>query len=201
MPNHLENPSCDRIVELLEAFVDGELTAAENALVEGHCRFCRSCSKELIRAQRLAQELRSLPGYECPPRLAQSVMRQAAAEASRAGRQRPSLGRRLADRLSAAWQPALRPALAGGLLAAMVAVGALLAPPARLAQPEASPSAAELARAEAEIKLAFAYLGKVGEHAGLTVRDEVIGHMVAPTRRVLGAGGSAADRRSQPRGG
>ena len=75
----------------------------------------------------------------------------------------------------------LRPALAGAFVAALAA-GALLlthrpAPP--------RPSPAEVAQAELEIKLAFAYLGRVGREAGMRVRDEVVAGVILPTRRAL----------------
>lgn len=47
-------------------------------------------------------------------------------------------------------------------------------------------SAAELAEAEREVKLAFAYIGRVGRQAGDRMTAEVLDQVVQPTRRALG---------------
>jgi anti-sigma factor RsiW len=211
--------SCEEVLALLDAWPDGELSAEEAGRIERHAALCPACAEEVALARRLSEELRGLPPLVCPPEVTRRVLAVAAAQARASGEDAaaaaatsPSGGapgrslwsllfgrlthrgappgtgsapRRPPSDLRGSW---LRPALAGALVATLTGAGALVL---TRRPPEPRPSAEELARAEIEIKLAFAYLGRVGREAGVRVRDEVMANVIAPTQRAI-AGGEAA---------
>lgn len=187
-----EPHTCSRFQELIERFVDGELTAAEADFVRAHAAACPACREELARAREVVRELRRLPPLSCPPQVTAAVLARAAAEA---GEERPAAPRSHQTsrrgggwwrRLSAApaWRPLWGPALAAAAAAAFLASALLLPHPAP--SPAGTMSAAELAETEQEIKLAFAYIGRVGRQAGDRVSDEMVDQVLTPTRRAMG---------------
>src|SRR4030095_5011266 len=52
---------CDEALEILEAYLDGDLPAAEASRVREHLERCPACAAELELAGRIQRELRSLP--------------------------------------------------------------------------------------------------------------------------------------------
>jgi hypothetical protein len=60
---------CERIEELLSAFLEGELNPEEMALVEGHLEGCPDCSSLLGILQRAQQALSGFPEVAVSPRL------------------------------------------------------------------------------------------------------------------------------------
>jgi anti-sigma factor RsiW len=212
MPDRTDLDSCTRFADLAEAFVDGELEGTDDAFARTHAAACPACAAELARARELAAALRRLPEQRCPPRVTAAVLARAAAEdeAARARReeletpQAPTLGRRWLPgggraagqrRRRWAWQTGL----AAAAVVALTVATALLVPRAPspaglqgdsatrpLGAPAAAMTPAEAARAEDQVKLAFAYIGRVGRQAGDRVTDEVIDNVIAPARRAFG---------------
>jgi hypothetical protein len=60
---------CERIEELLSAFLEGELNPEEKALVEGHLESCPGCASLLGILQRARQALTGFPEVAVSPRL------------------------------------------------------------------------------------------------------------------------------------
>lgn len=148
--NHIQD--CERIDELLEAFLDGELEVGEAMAVERHVAECRQCSDSLALAERIRDTLRSAGEPACPEGLTPAIERLAS-------RTRPSAGN---------W----RKALAAGLAA--LAIGAAVA----WQQPwqgRQEPSAAELAQARQELRVALGYIAEAGQQAGRDVGTVVTG--------------------------
>ncbi|MCP4655870.1 MAG: hypothetical protein GY856_10680 [bacterium] len=166
--DRLECPATD---SLIEAYVDAELETGERRRIEAHLDSCAACSSQLELARRIRSELRELEPQSCPQHVTSAVL--AHAEAF------PTWRRRLASWLAPPrlWQPAL--AL---LLAAALGIGfwySTIRGPARQ-------QAAEVARAEAEVKLALAYLGRIGQRTGTAVGGEVLeDRVVAPIARSI----------------
>ena len=156
--------ACDEVLDALEAFLDGDLEAAEAARIKKHLEGCPACAAELALAERIQRELRSLPQLDCPPEVLERVQRAsgkvlpfAAPAGSAPSSRRSSLRPRLA---AAAALVALT--LGGGLVFL------------QFQEQSQQPSAAEVARAEREARFALAYFGKVSRRASLDLRDQVI---------------------------
>src|SRR4051812_32105784 len=68
---------CDEALDLLEPFLDGDLSPAESARLQAHLSGCAACAAELALAGRVQAGLRALPQPDCPPelltRLAQTI--------------------------------------------------------------------------------------------------------------------------------
>ena len=134
--------------------MDGDLAAEEIAKVAGHLADCPDCREELALARAVAQELRTLPALECPPR----VVEDAAARLGTVGRK--TLVQRLLDWIGGRNVFTLRPAMAVMVLV-IAAVSVFV-----LSQHEQSPFSRapeytdqELELAKLDAMLAFAYLG------------------------------------------
>lgn len=153
---------------LIEAYLDDLLSAAERRRFEQRLLTDADVAAELRFAQRIQEGLRQLPVERCP----ESVV----------GHQPPHL------RAHRWWQRALaavpRPVVwQGATAAAALALTAALAapwlipsvsPPHVASHPgvEASqPTSAEVAQAQHDVELAFAYLGRLGRTAESSVRD------------------------------
>lgn len=177
-PSHDAALDCREAEALLDPFLDGELDAARLATLETHLEGCESCGDELALARRIRSELHELPGLSCPPPVTRAVFEHAEAH--------PTLGERL-RRLGfghRVWQPVF-----AALVAVVLGVGYW-----RLATPPPPPgsqsayTAEEIAQAEAELKLALAYLGDIGEKARDQLSAEVSDRVVGPfTRSIAGA--------------
>lgn len=155
--------SCGEVTEILEAFLDGDLPAAEAERVRAHLERCPSCAAELDLAAAIQRELRALPQLDCPPEVMERVRRAGRAEI-------------VPLRRTPAWA-----ALAAAVLALTVGGAALV-----LQQFQQRPSPDEVARATAEARLALAYVGQASRRAGLDLRDEVFRkRLIDPASRTL----------------
>lgn len=163
---------CRRIDDLAEPYVDGELDETEHARVERHLKSCGTCRARVELARDIQHGLRALPTLVCPAEVTASVI-EATEGASPAS----------ARVLHGPWWR--RPT---AVRAAMLAAAAILAvtiassfrterlptpPPVSTHQAEA------VAQAEADVKLALAYLGRIGERTGTIVREDVLEQRVA----------------------
>jgi anti-sigma factor RsiW len=167
--------SCDAAEALLEPYVDGELAADEVVRLRAHLEQCRSCGAQLQLAQDVRSTLRELPELAPPTALLERV-RSAAAQELRPVAVHPSRATPLSAAKAAPrrWRPAaIRVALAAAVAALLAAVLLMRAPA------PVSPPSAQVARATEQARFALAYVGRVGRHAGLALRDEVL------ERRVL----------------
>lgn len=194
MPAPLEN-ACERALSRIDAW--DELGAVERGLVEDHARTCAACAEELETALAIAASFQRLLRPVCPSEVKSLVLERAAHEwAEREARAREK------ERVKAESSPWMRwlriawqPALAAGLLALVALLPATLShPPSGRPGPE-GPSAAEIARAEKDLKLALAYFGHVTATAETTLRREMVDNVIAPTRRAWIPVGTASTAR------
>ncbi len=165
--------SCSNLV-LLDGYLDGELSSAQVASFERHLAGCQSCSHELTLARRL-QSVLAAPAEECPPEVLHAALARAGAVDDR--------------RVSAADRPArsgariLRFRLTALALAASAVIAALAIAPQLRQQPAVveadQPSAAEVARARADVERALGLVGEATRDAGLFLRDDVLAPHVA----------------------
>jgi hypothetical protein len=163
------NSGCQWVFQRLEAHLENDLAVAEAERMTTHLAGCPLCRAELVLAQRLGAELAALPALDCPDGLLEDVVAQARAERWR------SWAERVGWFLRPAWQPALG-------LAAVLALFLALQPPAPSVV--SAPSAAEIARAERQARLALAYIGRISRRTGQTVRHQVIKErVIAPIER------------------
>lgn len=190
MPAPLES-----LCEGMLARIDGwaELSAVERDLVAGHARSCARCAEALEISHEISASFRRQPRFECPP----EIKAQALAHASREWAQRDRKARESANASKPASGPsswmswvriAWQPALAAGLLALIALLPASLSRPTAATRTSAgtstaAPSAAEIARAEQDLKLALAYFGRVTATAETTLRREMVDNVITPTRR------------------
>jgi|GEM_PF-6815844 len=65
---------CEKIRELLSAYLDGEATKKERKLIEEHLASCRLCAEELEELRRVVGLLRALPKEIAPEGFAQKTM-------------------------------------------------------------------------------------------------------------------------------
>ncbi|MBW8873805.1 MAG: zf-HC2 domain-containing protein [Acidobacteria bacterium] len=160
--------TCNEALDLLEPYVDGDLSPAEAARLRSHLESCPACAAELALAERIQRELRSLPQLDCPPEIVERVRRQGAEVV-------PFRPRRMGL--------PLRVAAAAALLALSLGGGALFV---RSQQQHQRERAAEIAQATAQARYALALLGRVSRRTGLDVRDEVLARrVVLPAARSI----------------
>lgn len=177
-----EMPTNQDMDELLEAFLDGDLSPMEMRRVARQVERDPDLARRLEAARRVREGLRSLPRRACPERVAQQAVAYAADHATNPWRQ-------LLQRLSEMLTPPRLVQAGGALAAALVLLLATgigydsLSPDApTTASPKAplvvesagtSPSPQEVAAAERDVKLALAYLGKLGRTASGSVRSSL----------------------------
>ena len=58
---------CQELVELVTAYLDGAMTAADRARFETHLHLCRGCVNYLEQMERTVRTLGSLPAEELDP--------------------------------------------------------------------------------------------------------------------------------------
>lgn len=171
---------CEQALDLLEAYLDGDLSAAEAGGIRSHLEHCSACAAELALAGRIRTELRALPELDCPPEVLDKVRRQGPGEV-------------MPFRPRHAWR--VRIAAAAAALALAVTGGAFFLQ----SQKPDSPSPEQVARATQEARFALAYLGKATRQAGFDVRDEVLQkRLVMPTTRSLARTSDAGDSPAEP---
>ncbi len=147
-----DETNCDQVDERVEAWLDGELPAEEAARLERHADGCPRCADAMAWARTVRDELRSLPTYPAPPRVARPALAAARATASD---NRRRLGR-------------LRALAAAAVLVVLLATALLVSGLGR------EVPAPEVARAEAEVRLALALVGRVQRRTAAEVRREVL---------------------------
>jgi len=177
MSPHLDDGSCETVVNELERLVDGDLAPSEAMAMERHLESCPTCRAELALAERIRDELRALPHVDAPAAVIASVK-------AAARREKPTSRRWAGLRPSPVW------ALAATLLLAAVLAPLLMAPPSpQAARPETESMAmdpVELERATDEVRVALAYVGRVTRRTGLEIRDGLIlERLVIPTAEGL----------------
>jgi anti-sigma factor RsiW len=65
--------TCAEIVRLLDAYVDHELGAEEEAAVRAHLASCATCPRRVAERERLGRLVRAVPYYVAPDRLRRAV--------------------------------------------------------------------------------------------------------------------------------
>lgn len=179
--------SCEEALDLLEPYLDGDLSPGEADRLRDHLGSCASCAAELALAERIRRELRSLPQPDCPPEVIERVVRAGRGEVV------PFPSRRRTLRL--------RIAAAAAVVALTMGGGSLFVHLQHVQQQRE-----QVAQATQEARLALAYLGKVTRKAGLDVRDEALEkRLVIPTVRSIsrslgsapGGPGPAAEPRKE----
>lgn len=84
--------TCDRLEEIISAYLEGELEAAERAAVEAHLKACPACAALLDSVGGAVAELADWPEVEPPPALLERLRAIPSARRPRpAGRLRPVL--------------------------------------------------------------------------------------------------------------
>lgn len=156
---------CEEALDLLEPFLDGDLSPGEEERLQAHLEGCASCAAELKLAGTVQRELRSLPHHDCPPEVLEKVR---------------SAGGKVTAFPPGRWfsPERLRVAAAAALLAVAIGAGAFFARPVHQ-----GPDPEEVAQATAEARYALAYIGKVSRRTGLELRDDVLRrHLGGPER-------------------
>lgn len=74
---------CDRVIEELSAYLDGELNAAETAEVRAHLDGCAQCRADLDSLRQAAEGVKALPRATAPADLRDKVMTRLEAEPAR----------------------------------------------------------------------------------------------------------------------
>lgn len=193
----MSRPVCAETRSRIEPYLGGrppdgdlsevDLTASEIRSLERHLEECTDCARELEMARRVASTLRGFGATACPDSVVEAVF-----DRIDAGVVVESLERGFWQRRGT--RTATRLLLAAGLLSAIVLVGLRLQTPSARAPSVRSQtlspaysdpaySDAEIARAEEEARLAFAYLAAVTHRARETIRDDVIvDRILAPPR-------------------
>lgn len=173
--------ACLAVDALLEPYVDGDLDGATCRRVDRHLAVCNACADQLHLARRVRTTLRALPLHVCPETVA------SAPPAGRLERIRTVLAS------WSAWSspPVWAATAAVAVIAAAFGIGYLERPPSLLTpsliDSAAAPGTARLggetelqvAQAEAEVKLALAYLGRIGARTGNIVAQDVLEARVA----------------------
>lgn len=193
MSQRADRGRCAEILELLDAWIDGDLDEVEAAAVRAHVDECGSCHEELTLAEIVVAELGALPEFDVPEGVLQTVR----------GKTRPTPSKRVRafiDDVVSRQVPAL------AAIAAVVLLVLLLSPWRRPAEPQYTDQ--EIAQATAETRLAFAYVGSIAQRAELRVKERVLddgaaARTVRGVRRSLQligeAGAAAADLPATPR--
>jgi len=193
MSQHAESDRCAHVLDLLEAWIDGDLDDAEAAAVTAHVKQCESCQAERQLAEAVVAELRALPEFDVPERVLQAVRKKT----------RPTFAEKLGEFVEP-FKPRPVPALAA--VAAVVVMVLVLSPWRRTPEPQYTDQ--EVARAVAETKLALAYVGSVSQRAELRIKERVLKEGAAAqtvsgvrrSLRVIGeAGAATVDPPATPR--
>ena len=162
---------CKWVQEHIDAYLDGDLDPTETATLNTHIAGCPSCSEELDLAQRVKEELGSLPEQLCPDTVVDTALE------------------KIGVRDSVQTTPTRKPwklarALQGWRLAAVAAILICLVINLtflRQREPGKSEVAAgNLMKTEQQVMTTFAYMGYVGYETAHTIRDDVFQQKVVP---------------------
>lgn len=177
-------PSPEWMDARVEAYIDGDLPREERALFEQQLREDETWAREVQFAQRIQDELHTLPQPACPPQVTQSVL------AHTRNTTRPSWAtfwERAKQELNIEFHLGWRPALISTALIVLVALSVYVTDP-----PDASRtlpqtySAAEIQRAEAQAEWTLAFIARLGQRTESTLRRDVIEPRIEhPVRRAL----------------
>ena len=193
MSQQAESDRCAHVLDLLEAWIDGDLDDADAAAVRAHVEQCESCQTEQKLAETVVAELRALPEFDVPEKVLQTVRK----------RTRLTFAERL-EIFVEPFKPRRVPALAA--VAAVVVLVVVLSPWRR--PPEVQYTDQEVARAVAETRVALACVANIAQRAELRVKEKVLKEGAAAqtvsgvrrSLRVIGeAGAATADLPATPR--
>jgi anti-sigma factor RsiW len=164
---------CREIDDRIEAWLDGELPAGEARRIAAHVEGCAACAAAADWARAVRDGLRELPALDAPPALLARVKAVAReGEARRGNRHRLAIGL----------------TLLAATLAVALGLTWRLGPSGPAGQPadqtriveEARPAApTEVERAEREVRVALALVGRYTRRAGADVQRELSGGPVA----------------------
>jgi anti-sigma factor RsiW len=193
MSQRADRGRCAEILELLDAWADGDLDEVEAAAVRAHVDECRSCHEELKLAETVVAELRALPEFDVPDGVLRTV--------------RNTIGPTAANRFRMFFKGStFRPVPVLAAVATVVLMVLVLSPWRRPSVPQYTDQ--EIERAAAETRLALAYVGSIAQRAELRVKERVLdegttARTVRGVRRSLQligeAGAAAADLPATPR--
>ena len=172
--------TCRDVDEVLEAYVDGDLSAEEQGKVEAHLAACSGCREKHAVALRVASEIRALPPRECPEHVARDAL-------FRIREDRKGFAERLRDSLAPLrLQPSLKTAV--GLAAAIVILIGLMAyPPWQWINGTGHPTQQEITQAKQVIGLAFGYVNHASDLAQKVLqKEDVPGKVITPIKRSFG---------------
>jgi anti-sigma factor RsiW len=179
MSPHSEEMNCERALDLLEAFIDGDLEDAATADFESHLEGCSACRTEMALARELRDQLRQLPRLDTPATVLEEVRARVAAE-----RGESALSGWVARRAAPLWMAAAAVLLAVVLAPRFFAPGTnekVVVGPAL-----AAVDAATIERATEEVRLAIAYVSRASLRTGLEIGgDLMLGRVVEPTAESL----------------
>lgn len=164
-PHECDGVDCSRALALIEERLDGQLSDALEADLTAHLERCVTCRAEHELAEQIHREMSVLPKFDTPLRVMEAARR--------------SLDDRIGTPHPPSWIGRRRPAWTAAVAAA-VAVAAVLVISVRLHRP-AEPSPAEVARATAEARLAFALIADATQRAEHELRDGVLRDRVLAT--------------------
>ena len=167
--------NCRWTRERIDRFLDADLDGRDLVTFQGHVDVCSGCRRELARAETVLRELHALPDLHCPDEVVECAL--AAAEAGPATREP-------AERRSPAWWPfpVFRPALAGALVLGLALSALWVAN-----RPRSDFTPADVANAEAELKMTLAYLDDISRRSSMTAMDKAFQTgTVGPLRRAVG---------------
>ena len=182
MSQRADHESCAKVLEMLDAWIDGDLDDAEATAVKAHLDQCESCQAEQKLAETVVAELRALPEFDVPERVVKTVRHKTRAT--------------LAEGLRALFGVFVsRPLPTLAAVAAVALMIVVLFPSPRPTEPQYTDQ--EVARAVAETRLALAYVGSIAQRAELRVKEKVLkegpaAQTVSGVRRSLRVIGEAA---------
>jgi anti-sigma factor (TIGR02949 family) len=175
MPENVDSLSCAKILDQLEAHLDGDLPPEVVGSIEAHLSGCQSCSTEHDLAASIRAELRQLPHFDAPDELIEAVRREAGAHPP--VDMVPTRGSRT---LSVPIRAGL--AIAAALVFGIAAI--LLRPDGPSETPSVDPVVA--ARVAAEARFAFSIVVTATHRTGVELQREVFAERVlAPAIRSL----------------
>lgn len=174
MNSHLES-RCSWVRDRIESYIDRELLGDEALHFERHIDTCPNCERELELARSIVSELRAMPERKCPDHVTDRVFEEVGAEAG------TSLRDRFRHWLAGGRLPLVRPVLVSALVLAVVVSSLLMG---RFRSQRITPE--EARKAEADLRLTFAYVSAASRRTGIAVRDDVIGRgLVEPMERAI----------------
>lgn len=166
MQSNYEN-NCGWVLDHIEPYLDDELPAGELERFRRHVDRCDTCSRELLFAARVVDELRSLPELEAPASIVEASAQRIPAQ--------PTMAERVRAWFSEGWATLRRPAMATMIIVVAAAGAFVLAEhehESRLAREQVSQ--AQVEEATRETLMAFAYVGKYTRRTGRIIRDEIV---------------------------